>query len=162
AMAAIIVLAGAIWLGRQNAALRTQIATLRAQQQRNSPSPNLPSPPPPEIQRPQPAVPALVFLPGLVRGESRMQELTILPEAKLAHVELQLEPRDDYPRYRVELHTRSGQEVLMLANLRKHGTAISFDVAAASLPAGDYELALKGLSNGQPTDLAYYYFRVLR
>jgi len=162
AVATLVIFAGAIWLARQNAALRTQVASLQTQQ-RPAPAVNPPSPAPPEVQRPAPSpIPALVFLPGLTRAESRMQQLTIPPDAQLTHLELRLEPRDDYPRYRVELRTRSGQDVLTLANLRKRGNSVAFDIPTASLPAGDYELALKGLSDGQPTDLAFHYFRVTK
>jgi hypothetical protein len=162
AMAALILFAGVIWLIKENSGLRGQLTALQAQQQRPAPKPNPPSPTPPEIQHPEPVVPALLFLPGLTRAESRLQEMTIPPTAQLAHMELQLEPRDDYPQYRVELHTRSGQDILTLANLRKRGKSVSFDLPAGILPPGDYELALKGLSNGEPTDLAYHYFRVRR
>jgi len=39
---------------------------------------------------------------------------------------------------------------------------VSFDVPANALSAGEYELALKGLADGQATDIGYYYFRVVK
>ena len=84
---------------------------------------------------------------------------------QLAHIEIQLEPRDEYFRYRVELHTGGGDDVLARSNLTRRrtnsGYAVSFDVPSSALPAGNYELALKGV-DGQTTDIGYYYFRVVK
>ncbi len=83
----------------------------------------------------------------------------------VAHIEIQLEPRDDYPRFRAELRTLSGEEVLIRGSLpRRAGTAgytVSLDVPASALAMGQYELALKGILNDQSTqDIGYYYFSV--
>jgi hypothetical protein len=48
-------------------------------------------------------VASLVFLPGLSRAGSSAQQLALNSTAQLAHMEIQLEPRDEYPRYRVSL-----------------------------------------------------------
>ena len=42
------------------------------------------------------------------------------------------------------------------------GNSVTFDLPANALPPGEYELALKGISDGQTTDIGYYYFRVVR
>ncbi len=53
------------------------------------------------------------------------------------------------------------------SNLPRHrtktGYAVSFDVPASALNAGDYELSLKGVADRQAVvDIGYYYFGVAR
>jgi hypothetical protein len=89
------------------------------------------------------------------------------PSVHIARIEIQLESRDDYPRFRAELRTRRGEEVLSRSNLvrRKSGPgfAVSIDVPASALAVGDYELALKGIAADQTSqDVGYYYFGVQR
>jgi hypothetical protein len=114
---------------------------------------------------PAPPIASLILLPGLARGANRVERLVIAPESQMARIEIQLEPRDDYPRFRAELHLRSGAEVLVRGNLPKRessaGSSVSFEVPASALPAGDYELTLQGVRTGQtPESIGYYYFSV--
>ena len=108
----------------------------------------------------------LTFPPGLSRAESLAKQARVNSTTQIVRIEIQLEPRDNFPRFRAEIQTRSGQEVLVRSNLSKlrtaSGFAISFDVPATALPAGDYELALKGQTTDQLTDVGYYYFKVQR
>ena len=177
AFAAVICIAGPLWLLLQNAAMRSRIAILENQrhnletsqqalrrqldeeQGRAAQS---------QKQQPTgiaPAVAALVLLPGLSRAETAAEELVLSPSAQIAHIEIQLEARDDYPRYRVELRTRRGEDVLSRGNLPRRrtttGYAVSFDVPASALAAGEYELSLKGVTGSQAAvDIGYYYFGV--
>jgi anti-sigma factor RsiW len=110
-----------------------------------------------------PVAASLILIPGLSRSSTNVQRLVLGPSTQIAHIQIQLDTRDDYPRFRVELRSRRGEEILTLANLPRHrtstGYAVSFDVPATALPEGDYELALKGIGPGQPpADLAYFYF----
>jgi hypothetical protein len=176
-IAVLIVVAGATWLGLQNSALRTRIAALEARrvevenqgqalrQHLIQQSPRIPdaqkAPSGPE----RPALLAsLVFLPGATRSQTRVQQLALTSDVQLVHIEFQLEPRDDFPQYRAELRTRSGAEVLVRSSLtgRRANSAysVSFDLPASALTTGEYELALKGLSDSQTTDIGYYDFRV--
>jgi hypothetical protein len=114
---------------------------------------------------PSPIIASLVFPPGLTRAETRREQLVLNPSAQLAHIEIQLEARDDYPRYRAELRTAGGEEVLTEGSLRKHrnagGYSITLEVPATLLATGEYELALKGLFQGQSSvDIGYYYFSI--
>jgi hypothetical protein len=115
-------------------------------------------------RRPTGARASLVFLPGLTRAETRREQLVLSSTAQIAHIEIQLETRDNYPRFRAEIHTLSGEEILIRGNLLRRptpaGYVVSFDVPASALPAGEYELALRGMAGGQPADVGYYYFRV--
>jgi hypothetical protein len=114
---------------------------------------------------PAPLAASLVLLPGLSRAEIRREQLVLNPGTEIAHIEVQLEARDDYPRFRAELRTLSGAEVLSLDSLSRRrvaaGYAVSFDVPASALSADQYELALKGVLNDQTVqDVGYYYFSV--
>jgi hypothetical protein len=86
---------------------------------------------------------------------------------QIARIEIQLESRDDYPRFRAELRTRRGEEVLSRSNLVRRqsgpGFAVSVDVPVSALAVGDYELALKGITADHTSqDVGYYYFGVQR
>jgi hypothetical protein len=109
-------------------------------------------------------VASLVLLPGLTRAETRREQLVLNSSAQIAHIEIQLEPRDDYPRFRAELRTLSGEEVLTRSNLLKRAAAagylVSFDVPTTALATGPYELTLKGLINQSVQEIGYYYFGV--
>ena len=123
-------------------------------------------------QRPSDAAPAslvasLVLVPGLSRAQTRVEQLVLSPSVQIARIEIELEPRDDYPRFRAELRTRRGEEVLSRSNLvrRKSGPgfAVSVDLPASALAAGDYELALQGITADHTSqDVGYYYFAVQR
>jgi hypothetical protein len=85
--------------------------------------------------------------------------------AQIAHIEIQLEPRDDYPRFRADVQTRGGKEILSFGGLVRRGTggaqSVSMDLPASALSTGEYEIALKGLRDGDaPQEVGYYYFRV--
>ena len=117
------------------------------------------------VTPPQSLIASLVLLPGLSRSESRREQLVLNPSTQIAHIEIQLEPRDDYPRFRAELRTIGGDEVLIRGNLPRRsatsGYTVSVDVPASALAMGQYELALKGILNDQSLqDVGYYYFSV--
>jgi hypothetical protein len=179
-LAALICIAGPSWLIFQNAAMRSRMAVLESQRhdletreqglrrqlgQEQSRAGNL------AAQRQQQqstggafAVASLVLVPGLSRAETRIEELVLTPSAQIAHLEIQLEATDDYTRFRAELRTRRGEEVMTRSNLPRRrtntGYAVSFDVPASALTAGDYELALKGVDHQAVVDIGYYYFGV--
>lgn len=181
--AAIMVIAGSSWLAIQNVSMRSRMSGLEAQsremqvreqtlrqqlsaEQARAANLAAQSQKPPD-EAPQPTLLAsLVFVPGLSRAGGSVQQLVLKPIAQLAHIEIQLEPRDDFPRFHAELRTRAGEDVLMRSNLprlrEQSGYSVQFDVPANALSPGEYELALKGLANGQATDIGYYYFRVVK
>lgn len=171
AAAALILVAAASWLMVQNGEMRSRVNTLEAQRrslqqqlnEEHARNAQLQKQPPPEAAH-TPLLASLVFLPGLSRGNVAAQRLVLNPSAQLVHIEIELEPRDDFPQFRAELHTRSGEEILIRSNLQKRrtsaGAAVVFDVPSSALPAGEYEMALKGISNGQATDIGFYYFTV--
>src|SRR5262249_6382797 len=50
-------------------------------------------------------VASLMLLPGMVRSGSTLPQLAIPDSAQLARIQIQLEPVDDFPQFRVELRT---------------------------------------------------------
>jgi hypothetical protein len=182
-LAAVVLAVGMSWLTVENITMRSRIAGLETQGrelqtrsdelrrqlgQEQARSGSLAA----QIQQPgtaargpAPLAASLVLLPGLSRAETRREQLVLNPSAEIAHIEVQLEARDDYPRFRAELRTLSGAEVLSLGSLSRRraaaGYAVSFDVPASALSADQYELALKGVFNDQTVqDVGYYYFSV--
>jgi len=177
---AVISVAGASWLMVQNRAMRSRVASLETERRdletreealrrQLGDEQNRAGSLAAELQRRPsvgaPPVASLVLLPGLSRAETSRTQLVVNSSAQLAHIEIVLEARDDYPRYTSELRTRSGEEILIRSNLTRRRTAagyvVSFDVPTSALGAAEYELALKGVgSDGRPQDLGYYYFSV--
>ena len=186
-MAALVCIAGGAWLLSQNATMRSRVTTLEAerrgfesreqslrqriQEEQNRAAALAAQNRPPsgatsEATR-APLVASLVLLPGLSRAETRVEQLVLSPSVQIARIEIQLDSRDDYPRFRAELRTRRGEEVLSRSNLvrRKSGPgfAVSVDVPTSALAVGDYELALKGIAADHTSqDVGYYYFGVQR
>jgi hypothetical protein len=168
---ALICVAGISWLLVQNGAMRSRIASLEAQRSdlevreeglRRALTAESQKPPAPVSE---PVVASVVFLPGLTRSETRPEQLVLDSRSQIARIEVQLEARDDYPRFRAELRTRRGEEVLTRSNLLRSpsgaGYSVLLDVPATALAAGAYELALKGMADNEPAAaIGYYYFSV--
>ena len=173
ALAALICVAGVSWLIVRNSTMRAQIAALETQprdleRQRQELRQGLTEQPkgtPREAPVPVTAVASLVLFAGLSRTETAPAQLVLAPGLQLAHIQIRLEPRDAYPRFRAELRTRGGEEVLTRDNLRRSragaGYVVSFDVPASALNAGQYELALLGVPAGASAEeVSYSYFTV--
>jgi hypothetical protein len=182
AAGAVICVAGGTWLAIENVSMRSRLSTMDAvrrdlegrsqtlrqelsQAQARANAPALNQNTAPSTASRSPLIASLILIAGPTRAESRTEQLQLSRETQIAHIEIQLEPRDDYPSFRTEVRTRGGKEVLSFGGLlrRKTGDAqsVSMDVPASALPTGDYEIALKGLRAGDaPQDVGYYYFRV--
>jgi hypothetical protein len=168
ALTMLVCVVAASWLAVRNGAMQSRVAALEAsesalrrqlsQTQDQTKVRNAEATPPPVIA-------SLVLFAGLSRAESKREQLVLAPAAQVARIDIQLESRDDYPKFRAELRTRSGGEVLTLANLPPKqnggGYVVSFEVPASVLQSGQYELALKGLRGSTPPeDVSYSYFEV--
>jgi hypothetical protein len=176
AAAALVLFAlGTWWLARENASIRFRASSLEARnrelesrlaQTGRASGDRLQA----DAQKQSPAtaaVPSLMLLPGLPRAATREKRLEISPGAQIAHIEIQLEARDNYPHFRAEIRTRGGLEVLSRGNLVRRRTgeayAVDFDVPASALAPNEYELALSGVDPGKTAEkLAFYYFAVVR
>jgi hypothetical protein len=183
AAAAVIAIAGGAWLVSENAAIRSRVATLEAErrgfeareqslrqqlsEEQNRAAALATQNRPPSEVAPAPLVATLVFVPGLSRAQTRAEQLVLNASVQMARLEVQLESRDDFPRFRAELRTRGGEEVLVRSNLARQKSgpafAVSLEVPASALPAGDYELAIRGIAADRSSqDVGYYYFGVQR
>lgn len=114
----------------------------------------------------RPPLASLMLFPGVMRGEGALPELVIPASAQLARIRIQLEPKDSYPRFRVQLRTRAGEEILTRGNLREQrsntGRIVLLDAPAGIFEPGDYELTLEGVTGGQLKQIGYYSFSVKR
>jgi len=177
AMGAVVCLAGGAWLIVENASMRSRVASLEAQrrelesgkqsvEQALRQAQTRPQTHPAPQQPPRtPLVASLMLMAGPTRGETRVDQLVIARGVQLAHVEIPLERRDDFSRYRVELRTRGGKDIVTLNDLPRRrsgeGFRVAIDLASSVLSSGDYELALKGLRDGESAqEIGYYYFQV--
>jgi hypothetical protein len=182
-IAALICIAGGAWLVSENAAIRSRVAALEAERrgfemreqglrQQLSEEQSRAAALAAQNQEPSeptraPLVASLVLVPGVSRAQAPVERLVLSPSVQIARLEIQLEARDDYPRFRAVLRTRGGEEVLSRGNLVRQksgpGFAVSVDVPASALAAGDYELAIEGIAADRTNqDVGYYYFGVLR
>jgi len=114
-----------------------------------------------------PVVVALALLPGISRGSNSVPQLAIAKAVSLVRVQIGIDPQENYRRYRVELRTENGQQVLaqgnLLARVGSHGRSIPLGVPASALRNGRYELALKGITeSGTTEDVGFYYFNVVK
>jgi hypothetical protein len=183
---AVVCVAGGTWLVIENDSMRSRVSVLEAQRrelelrtnglkqelgQAQSRAEGLAAqaqnrPGPSEAPR-APLVASLVLMGGVSRAESRVEQLVLDRGTQIAQIKIQLEDRDDYPRFRAELRTRSGREILSLGDLSRRrageGFMVSMDLPAGTLATGEYELTLKGVRDGQePQDIGYYYFRAVK
>jgi hypothetical protein len=175
-LAALACLVAGSWLIAENALLRSRVATLESQrreaellkrqfiEERNRTAGVAARQQSPSSQS-APVIASLVLASGISRAQSRVERLALDPSVQIVHIEVELESRDEFPRFRARLRTGAGTELLTFASLPRRptasGNAVSFDVPASALATGEYELALQGLSPGQPSqDVGYYYFRV--
>jgi hypothetical protein len=154
-LACLFCVAATAWFAIENAAMRSRVSILEARlhQQEH-----------PQSTAPAPGVASLVLLPGLSRSETQVPRLSLDPAAQIIRIEVKLEPRDDYPRFRAELRTRRGDEVLTLASLPRRTTAEGYGVLIEApvsvVPPGQYELELKGIKENSAEDVGFYYFNI--
>jgi hypothetical protein len=107
----------------------------------------------------------LVLLPGISRSNGAVPVVSLAKEATALRLQIGVDPQETYSRYRVELRTEKGQEVLAQNNLAarvKHNSrSITLNVPASVVANGRYEIALKGVTeNGSTEDVGFYYFEV--
>jgi hypothetical protein len=114
-----------------------------------------------------PVVVALSLLPGISRSSNSLPRLAIAKDVSLVRLQIGIDPKENYRRYRVELRTENGRQVLAQGNLSARGGTrgrnIPLNVPASVLGNGRYELTLKGITeSGATEDVGFYYFDVLK
>ena len=110
---------------------------------------------------------SIVLMPGVSRSGSARPNLVVAKTTRRVRLQIGIEPEDEYRRFRVELRARGGQPVWAEDNLSarrgRAGQSVVLNLPASALSTGEYELALKGVTDdGRTEDVGYYYFNVLK
>lgn len=148
-----------------NERLRNQeLMANRGQPSQETPTPEIQPETPPKPTTPtSPVVVALSLLPGISRGSSAVPQLSIGRDVSLVRLQIGIDPQENYRRYRVELRSEKGQQVLTQGNLSVQGRRVPLSVSASALAKGRYEVTLKGITdNGTTEDVGFYYFDVVK
>lgn len=115
----------------------------------------------------QSTIASIVLVPGISRGGSARSNLIIAQTTRQVRLQIGIEPEDVYKSFRIELRAQGGQLVRAENNLSaRRGRArqsIVLNLPASVLIGGEYELALKGVTeDGRTEDVGYYYFNVVK
>jgi len=113
---------------------------------------------------PQPTFLAVLMTPGLARGSSGMQTISLDRGINFVRFDLKLD-RDPFPAYRVSLQTADGEELWNLGMLKAmaagSGKTVKFDLPVSRLDQRDYVLLLQGKAAGSKFEnVSAYPFRV--
>jgi hypothetical protein len=112
---------------------------------------------------PQPAFLAVLMMPGVARGSSGMQTISLERGINFVRFDLKLD-RDPFPAYRVSLQTADGEELWNLGMLKPissaSGKTVKFDLPTGRLDQRDYVLLLQGRSGAKFENVSAYPFRV--
>ena len=187
AAAALIVVIGGSWLAAEGLRLRSELSELRAEQQsrereqrvlqqqiaeeqarREDLSAQLERELEKSATQPsQPAVVSLALWPGISRSGGARPKLVLPQAARRVRIQIGVEPEDEYQSFSAELRAPGGQPVWAQGGLSarpvRAGRAVTLNLPASILKAGEYELALKGVTGqGKTEEIGYHYFDVLK
>ena len=114
---------------------------------------------------PPPVIASLTLLPGLSRGGGQKPALDLSNDARLVRLQIGIDPEEQYKSFAVELRTIAGRRVWNRENLaartRRGARAVGLTLPATVLKSGEYELRLRGLTEGGGSeDVGFYYFNV--
>jgi anti-sigma-K factor RskA len=114
---------------------------------------------------PPPVIASLMLLPGLSRGGGQKPNLDLSSDARLVRLQIGIDPEEQYKAFAVELRTLAGRNVWNRENLaartRRGSRAVGLTLPATVLKSGEYELRLRGLTEGGGSeDVGFYYFTV--
>ena len=114
---------------------------------------------------PPPVIASLMLLPGLSRGGGQKPNLDLSNDVRLVRLQIGIDPEEQYKSFAVELRTVAGRQVWNRENLaaraRRGTRAVGLTLPATVLKSGEYELRLRGLTEGGGSeDVGFYYFNV--
>jgi len=113
---------------------------------------------------PPPVIASLTLLPGLSRGGGEKPNLDLANDARVVRLNIGIDPEEQYKTFAVELRTLAGRHVWNRENLaartRRGTRAVGLTLPATVLKPGEYELRLRGLTEGGGADVGFYYFTV--
>ncbi len=115
----------------------------------------------------QPAVVSLALWPGISRSGGARPKLVLPQDARRVRIQIGVEPEDEYQSFSAELRALGGQPVWAQGGLSarpvRAGRAVTLNLPASILKAGEYELVLKGVTGqGKTEEIGYHYFDVLK
>jgi len=112
------------------------------------------------------AIASFVLQPGLTRGTDEPERLVIPAAAQSIQVQLDLEREENFQSYVAEIRTARGNLAWSKSGLTlqktTYGRAAVLTIPATVVSNGEYEITLKGVSNGKTQAVGYYYFIALR
>jgi anti-sigma factor RsiW len=174
--AAVVLLVLGVWFITQTNRPRTELERSVAEQQapqRPAESPSQPGetartdPPSEPLQVSPPkqlAIATFVLAPGLTRESGESRTFVVPAGTQLVRLQLSLERGDEYPAYRAELRTASGDSVWRSGTVRPvtgpAGLSVVLDVSPDLLQSGKHELTLAGVNKEVVEAVGYYYFVV--
>lgn len=114
---------------------------------------------------PPPVLASLTLLPGLSRGGGQKPNFDLSNDVRLVRLQIGIDPEEQYKSFAVELRTVAGRQVWNRENLaartRRGTRAVGLTLPATVLKSGEYELRLRGLTEGGGSeDVGFYYFNV--
>jgi hypothetical protein len=114
---------------------------------------------------PPPVFASLTLLPGLARSGGQKPNLDLSNDVRLVRLQIGIDPEEQYKSFAVELRTVAGRGVWNRENLaartRRGTRAVGLTLPATVLKSGEYELRLRGLTEGGGSeDVGFYYFNV--
>jgi hypothetical protein len=165
AAAAVLVLALGVWLVMGTRRSQPEVQLPPTAQGTTPPEAKPSAPDVPPTPAPLPSIATFLLPPGLVRDSAAAKTFVIPQGTQLVRLRLPLDKGDEYPAYRAELRTSSGNSVLKADAVRPQadasGLTVVLDVAANLLPVDKYELALAGVNKGVTEDIGFYYFSIV-
>jgi len=122
-------------------------------------TPEATTPPPP------PVIASFTLLPGLSRGGGENPNFVLSNDARLVRLHIGIDPEEQYKSFAVDLRTVAGRPVWNRENLAARAgrgpRAVGLTLPATVLKSGEYELRLRGLTEGGGSeDVGFYYFNV--
>jgi anti-sigma factor RsiW len=167
AAAAVLVIAIGVWLAMESRRSRPEVQPQTAEQ---TPQPEQTPPAareePMDRSAPQLSIATFVLVPGLTRDATGESTFIIPAGTQLVRLRLPLEKGDEFPAYRVELNTVSGNSVWKGDSVRPQADAgtqsVVLDVPADLLRSDRYELTLTGVNKEVAEDIGYYYFSFVK
>jgi anti-sigma-K factor RskA len=114
---------------------------------------------------PRPVIASLTLLAGVARGGGVKPVLSMTDDVRLVRLQIGIDPEEQYKTFAADLRSVSGRSIWTRENLstrtRRGARTLTLTLPATALKPGDYELALRGITDTSSTeDVGFYYFKV--
>jgi hypothetical protein len=110
---------------------------------------------------------SLALLPGISRSGGVHPKLVLDETVRAVRLRIGVEPEEPYKTFQIELRGQNGRQIWTRDNLPARtssaGKTIALTLPTSVLTAGQYELALRGVTENKTTEeVGYYYFDVVK